>query len=55
MVKFGGLFLLVVLCLGRVSAQQDEYNTIVNLYVQQYKDIAIKEMKVYREIGRAHV
>ena len=32
----------------RASAQQTEYNEIVNRYIQKYKDIAIKEMMVYR-------
>ena len=40
--------LVMLLPGGRVFAQQADYNTLVNRYIQQYRDIAIKEMMIYR-------
>jgi hypothetical protein len=36
-----------VVLFNQVSAQQPDYNAVVNKYVQQYKGIAVNEMKVY--------
>ncbi|MEI7500072.1 MAG: glucosaminidase domain-containing protein [Bacteroidota bacterium] len=46
--KFTGLFSCLVFFAGQISAQQNDYNILVNGYIQKYKDIAVKEMMVYR-------
>ncbi|MCX6306637.1 MAG: glucosaminidase domain-containing protein [Bacteroidetes bacterium] len=45
-----GLVIIILFSTNQVPAQQQqaEYNAIVNRYIQQYKDIAVKEMKEYR-------
>jgi Mannosyl-glycoprotein endo-beta-N-acetylglucosaminidase/LysM domain len=39
---------IILFFAGQVFAQQDDYNAIVNKYIRQYKEIAVKEMMVYR-------
>jgi flagellum-specific peptidoglycan hydrolase FlgJ len=39
--------LLIVICASRVFSQQSDYSAVVKCYIQQYKDIAVKEMITY--------
>ena len=47
-IMFFSPLLIIPFFTSQIFAQQTDYNAIVNHYVQQYKDIAIKEMMVYR-------
>ncbi len=42
------LFLSILCCCRLVAGQSTDYNAVVSRYVQQYKSVAIEEMKVYR-------
>jgi hypothetical protein len=46
--RFFGFIGCLIVISGQVVAQQVDYNSLVNRYIQTYKDIAIKEMMVYR-------
>lgn len=48
MKKNSSLFFLVLIFISQVSAQQSDYTAVVNRYIQKYKDVAVKEMMVYR-------
>ena len=48
MVKLFSPFLFVAIFANQTGAQQADYNAIVRKYIQQYKGIAVNEMKVYR-------
>jgi len=43
-----GLLGCLVFFTGQVFSQQTDYNLLVNHYIQKYKDIAVKEMMIYR-------
>jgi LysM repeat protein len=47
MKKFVGLLFLVLVFTDPMVAQQADYNAVVNRYIQQYKDIAVNEMREY--------
>ena len=42
--KFSTLFGVVLLASGQLAAQQADYKSIVNRYIIQYRDIAVREM-----------
>ncbi len=45
---FTGLLGCMVFFAGQAISQQTDYNTQVQSYIQKYRDIAVKEMMVYR-------
>jgi hypothetical protein len=45
---FIGALLTALIFTLPVCAQKEDYNTLVNRYISRYKDIAVKEMMVYR-------
>jgi LysM repeat protein len=47
-IQFFGSLWIILIFTGQVFAQQEDYNAIVNRYIQKYKEIAVKEMMVYR-------
>lgn len=48
MKKVLGSIIIILFCTVQVAAQQTDYNAVVNRYIQKYKEVAVKEMKVYR-------
>jgi len=44
----GSFLFLLLFTAGQLAAQQVEYQNLVNGYIKKYKDIAMKEMFVYR-------
>jgi len=43
-----GLLCCLLFLAGQAGAQKADYNTLVNGYIEKYRDIAVKEMMVYR-------
>ena len=46
--KSGSFLFFLLFTAGQLTAQQVEYQKLVNGYIKKYKDIAMKEMFVYR-------